>query len=348
MKSNSCSSRLELTGTGLDEKKLRDNQTIMESIQNRCSSPLPDAEESVRTLVSRLEIGAINQKSMPRIIESKCIEKMTDSIKTADQQEQHALTVNNHAPIKDEPRLRPVDILTQVTVNNHISYSSPAQLNPHAVTAVQPLPSSTSTDTNRLNKVGRNRNVDLAFNSMNKSVNTSSLQSEVASSAAKSIVIPATATTTTKTILTAMAPRAAERENQHDSLINSAVSTTYLKNAKNLLNHNSDAAATTQPPTMMSTRRDSGNNKNNITHHHNNSNRNDTADNVVVDTVENPVGPRLVKWNTLSKFDEKNYVTNDVKLKQKPKYDDIEFEEFEVFDPNNPPNTECYDSLNDK
>lgn len=345
VKSNSCSSRLELAGTGLDEKQLRDNQTIMESIQNRSLSPLPDAEESVRTLVSRLEIGAINHKSMPRIIESKCIEKMTDSIKTPEQQEQNALTVNNHSPIKDEPRLRPVDILTQVTVNNHISYSSPAQLNLH-VTSVQPLPSPSTTENNRLNKVGRNRNVDLAFNSMNKSVSTSSLQSEVAPPSAKSIITPAKATTTSKTILTTTAPKAMERENQHASLINSAVSTTYLKNAKNLLNHNNDAAATTQPPTMVSTRRDSGNNNSNITNHHNNSHRNDTIDNI--DAAENPVGPRLVKWNTLSKFDEKNYVTNDVKLKQKPKYDDIEFEEFEVFDPNNPPNTECYDSLNDK
>lgn len=344
VKSNSCSSRLELAGTGLDEKQLRDNQTIMESIQNRSSSPQPDAEESVRTLVSRLEIGAINQKSMPRIIESKCIEKMTDSIKTPDQQEQHVLTVNNHSPVKDDPRLRPVDILTQVTVNNHISYSSPAQLNPHAIIAVQPQPPLPSTDTNRLNKVGRNRNVDLAFNSMNKSVKTSSLlQSEVTQPSAKSIIIPATATTTTKTIATSAAPKASERESQHASLINSAVSTTYLKNAKNLLNHNSDAAATTQPPTMVSTRRDSGNNNGDSTNH---SNRNDTADNI--EAAGNPVGPRLVKWNTLSKFDEKNYVTNDVKLKQKPKYDDIEFEEFEVFDPNNPPNTECYDSLNDK
>lgn len=348
VKSNSCSSRLELAGTGLDEKQLRDNQTIMESIQNRSLSPQPDAEESVKTLVSRLEIGAINQKSMPRIIESKCIEKMTDSIKTPEQQEQHALTVKNYSTIKDEPRLRPVDILTQVTVNNHISYSPPAQLNPHAITTVQPLPPLPSTDTNRLNKVGRNRNVDLAFNSMNKSVNTSSSQSEVAPPSAKSIITPATTMATTKTILSTTAPKTLERENQHASLINSAVSTTYLKNAKNLLNHNSDAAATTQPPTMVSTRRDSGNSNNNsnIINHNNKSNRNDTVANI--DVAENPVGPRLVKWNTLSKFDEKNYVTNDVKLKQKPKYDDIEFEEFEVFDPNKPPNTECYDSLNDK
>uniref|UniRef100_A0A1B0CX86 Uncharacterized protein n=1 Tax=Lutzomyia longipalpis TaxID=7200 RepID=A0A1B0CX86_LUTLO len=55
-----------------------------------------------------------------------------------------------------------------------------------------------------------------------------------------------------------------------------------------------------------------------------------------------PVQNKMVKWGTLNKFDEKNYVTNDTKLKHKKKYDEMEFEEFEVLDPNG----ECYDSLN--
>lgn len=340
---------MELAGTGLDEQQLRDNQMIMESIQNRAAAS-QDAEESVRTLVSRLEFGAVNQKSMPRIIESKCIEKTTDAVQImAHQQEQNPLTVNNQSIIdvksSSEPRLRPVDIIAQVTVNNHISFSSPtvAPLNNVTIQTKPQTASGGGTDTNRSNKVGRNRNVDLAF-SMNKNTPT---QKESVTSKLKQT-------------------NGLEKENQQSGTL----TTTYLKNAKNLLNHSSElgpqvttvtvtttATATSTgtsapPPTIVSmkkvTHTNNNNNNNNLENNNKNtishSNQNDTD---VGDDQINPLSPRLVKWNTLSKFDEKNYVTNDVKLKQKPKYDEIEFEEFEVFDPNNP-NNDCYDSLNSK
>lgn len=52
---------------------------------------------------------------------------------------------------------------------------------------------------------------------------------------------------------------------------------------------------------------------------------------------------RLIKWESVnSKFDEKFFIANDQKLKQQKKYDEMDFEEFEVYDPRN----ECYDSLN--
>lgn len=54
---------------------------------------------------------------------------------------------------------------------------------------------------------------------------------------------------------------------------------------------------------------------------------------------EDAAGQKMIKWSSLnSKFDEKFYVTNDTKLKEKKVYDEMEFEEFEVND--------CYDSLN--
>uniref|UniRef100_A0A336MBL4 CSON014757 protein n=1 Tax=Culicoides sonorensis TaxID=179676 RepID=A0A336MBL4_CULSO len=48
----------------------------------------------------------------------------------------------------------------------------------------------------------------------------------------------------------------------------------------------------------------------------------------------NPVKPaKTVSWTTLSKFDEKLYCVNDKKLIEKKTYDEMDFEEFEVFDP---------------
>lgn len=279
-----------MAGTGLDEQQLRENQTMMQSIQNR-TEPNGDAEESVRTMVSRLEVGAINHKSMPRIIESKCIEKMNEPIRTPNQQEQNALTKQQQqrrsgTTTADPSRPRTVDLLlTTAQVNAAAHHYTSLQIG-----TVQP-------NTEVRTKVVRNRNVDLA-------------------------------TTNHKT--------AGEKER------NSSDSTTNLKNAKNLLMHSIDSVAGSNqhapPPTTVSS-----------------SKRQTTTtplpqkslveEEKAADDAQQLLAPRLVKWNTLSKFDEKNYVTNDVKLKQKPKYDEIEFEEFQVFDPNNP-TAECYDSLN--
>lgn len=72
-------------------------------------------------------------------------------------------------------------------------------------------------------------------------------------------------------------------------------------------------------------------------------------------------GQRMIKWSSLNaKFDEKFYVSNDAKLKQKKIYDEMEFEEFQVYDTTVAQGgaaasqattggavaSECYDSLN--
>lgn len=246
---------------------MRDAQHLIESIQNRSTTPDGDAEESVRTLVSRLESGSINMKAVPRIIESKCIEKIT--AKEPPTHPETTVLVNSQTTTDGS-----IDTVTQVTVNNHISMGVG------------------DTTVGRANKVARNRNVDLAFN-LNKS-------RETVETKAKEIVqtVAAKAVSAVNTIL-----ERNHQQQQQQQLSDSAV----FRDVKQAMLNQEEAPL---------------------------------------------VAPRLVKWNTLSKFDEKNYLANDAKLKLKPKYDEIEFEEFEVYDPNNPvptaPQAECYDSLNSK
>lgn len=311
VKSNSCSSRLELTGTGIDEQ-LRETKQHISAIENRSKPPTVDAEESVRTMVNRLETGAINQKEVPRIIESKCIEKVVDPNKIIENEEliDTSVSINSQMIDEQQSRLGPVDILRQVTVNNHINFTPPVVVgndsksttttNTATVTQRnQKHQNNHLPETLRTNKVPRNRNVDLAFE-MNKTAKEKSDEM-------KKVI-------TNEVLL---------EENQQTNK-------TSFRNAKNLLN---ETQMTIQ---VCSTKRENGVRE---------SNTNEGQDEQQQQSTQSL--RQLVKWNTLSRFEEKNYVANDVKLKQKPKYDEIEFEEFQVYDPNNT-NNECYDSLNDK
>lgn len=323
----------------------------MEDIHNRSTSPLQDAEESVRTLVSRLEFGHMQSQSKPRIIESRCIEKHTEPVRSAQQQEQSPLqstaqSLLVHETPEELARLKPVaDLIAQVTVNNHISFASPALV---AASVKQQAPSAQRAATEKEKstpaataKVGRNRNVDLA---LSMSANANATKEHLKGTAQTTAVALTVLGDSHKHAASAIQHTPQQQQQQHQ------VST---KNARNLISGDeataSSSAATTTTSTLvaqasmqMGTKRNGGGGGNVP-----------QSNDVAADDAENGagsvVGPRLVKWNTLSKFDEKNYVTNDAKLKLKPKYDEIEFEEFEVFDPNNPqPNSECYDSLNDK
>lgn len=319
VKSNSCSSRLELAGTGIDEQQLRDTKQHISAIENRSKPPTLDAEESVRTMVNRLETGAINQKEFPRIIESKCIEKIVDPNKIIETEQliDTSVSINNQMIDEQQSRLGPVDILRQVTVNNHINFTPPVVVGDTVKAATTTTTSMTQrnqkhqnnhlTETLRTNKVPRNRNVDLAF-AMNKTAKEKSDEM-------KKVI-------TNEVLLE-------PDENQQ-------VNKTSFRNAKNLLNETKDNE-TQMLIQVCSTKREIG-----VTVASN------TTEGQEQQQQQSTQSPRqLVKLNTLSQFDEKNYVANDVKLKQKPKYDEIEFEEFQVYDPNNA-NNECYDSLNDK
>lgn len=131
MKSNSCSSRLELTGTGMDAV-----EEMRHIIHSPCSDKIDEEqEESVKDMVSRLESKASVVASKPRIIESKCIEKAVAK-----------LTVN-HQTFERQATSEPV------TVNNHIS-----------VAAAGPNPQDEAAKL----KVVRNKNVDLALASVTR------------------------------------------------------------------------------------------------------------------------------------------------------------------------------------
>lgn len=151
VKSNSCSSRLELTGTGLEKSHF----TAMEEMKNiihsqRDSSPGDDkkdlSEETVKDIVSKLESKSV-VPTKPRIIESSCIEKVR-------RESSPKVTINHQTfeKVKTTPN-------ENVTVNNHISVlnSGSNSLQDEIVDVNVAKP-----------KVVRNKNVDLAMASVAK------------------------------------------------------------------------------------------------------------------------------------------------------------------------------------
>lgn len=284
VKSNSCSSRLELAGTNIQEQKqkLADLNSI--NLYQNSSQVLDEfPEESVRSLVNRLETGKINQTTAPRIIESKCIEKM-DREKSLE-----PVTINNQLIEAKNERVGSVDLITQVTVNNHISFAKVAGKTQTAVF-----------DNNNKNKVCRNKNVDLAFSS-NKSVTKNLQNIEINDKSSNENL------NNFNDVKEILLQKIEENENDKfnkNKMFEKCIQVNLTKNTES--NNNKFLDAERKASDVNS--------------------------------------PRMVKWESLSKFDDKFYVTNDVKLKDKKKYDEMEFEEFEVLDPH----SECFDSLNSK
>ncbi|CAD7081849.1 unnamed protein product, partial [Hermetia illucens] len=169
VKSNSCSSRLELVGT--DKFGQSRSTSTAAGGSNRSPSPTRNPEETVRELVNRLESGTIKNSSAPRIIESKCIEKTyrrsLPPIKTIPTTNE-GITINNHH-IGTKEYLGLVDIINHVTVNNHIPYNAiPSDEKPSDKIVASS------------NKIPRNKNVDLAFamsrgGQVSKTISTSPL-----------------------------------------------------------------------------------------------------------------------------------------------------------------------------
>lgn len=241
VKSNSCSSRLELTGTlPRDQNKLP-------------ITPEPPSEESVRELVNRLEVGTSNQASVPRIIESKCIEKINQSIP-------EELTINNqHFETKSNQNDHE-DYITHVTVNNHITLKTPSK-----------------------HKIQRNKNVDLAYQSTTKAPVSSKPVKEMENIAKQNL------------------PSQHNHQTFEEAKEMFTTAFDNISKAEDRLKDEQQASA-------------------------------------------NTTNSRLIKWESMNtkKFDEKFFISNDQKLKEQKKYDEMEFEEFEVYDPRH----ECYDSLN--
>ena len=143
VKSNSCSSRLELTGTGLERgnsdameemRNIIHNQMESSSSDNEHKKDLCEQEETVKDMVSRLESKSFaGVPTKPRIIESKCIEKTTKDSSPN-------VTINHQS---FEEKVKPI-----VTVNNHANSGS---IVPQDEAALKPV---------------RNKNVDLAMAAM--------------------------------------------------------------------------------------------------------------------------------------------------------------------------------------
>jgi hypothetical protein len=264
---------------------------------NRSPSPEEAAEESVRTLVNRLETGAINLSSTPRIIESKCIEKMTvtppNSSSSSTTSSTENFTINNQLASGH------VDLITQVTVNNHINLSTTIGNNstskPTTVTTVTMGDISCS---NNSKKVCRNKNVDLAFNMQNLTPSTTKSVKDIENIVKQSID--------------------SNSVNQYQTFEEAKeILTTAFENIKKseerLRQENEQQEQQQQHQIDVPEQRDQ----------------------------------KYVRWDNRQagvKFDEKFYVANDTKLQVQKKYDEMEFEEFEVLDPKT---GEMYDSLND-
>lgn len=158
VKSNSCSSRLELTGTGLEKGNFDAAEQMRNIIHHERDSSssddnsehdkaLSEHEETVKDMVSRLESKAAVAPSKPRIIESRCIEKVVKDLSPK-------VTINHQS--FEQAKADPNEI---VTVNSHISVPGSGLNNPH---------DDADANSSAKPKVVRNKNVDLALASVTK------------------------------------------------------------------------------------------------------------------------------------------------------------------------------------
>uniref|UniRef100_A0A182RD48 Uncharacterized protein n=1 Tax=Anopheles funestus TaxID=62324 RepID=A0A182RD48_ANOFN len=365
VKSNSCSSRLELAGTGKTPPdllrpngRMRGRHILPEENSTRCTAEatIEEPEESVRDMVSRLESGNAtlttrNTTNKPRIIESRCIEKY---------EPEPAITINNQTTVEGtlaSDRKSPSG--EPVTVNNHINVVLPVSTNgtvplpppipgplvippllrggpaktlpmSEVTTTVAP-PTTGATSMERPPKVCRNKNVDLAFAATMK---------QLVGLNGNGTVRPPSAVKKSASQVSVTMESNTYDQSPPESAPSSAASVTKTVTF-NFTNGSSETTA----------------NGNEESQHHTNGAPTQTVDhseNLRPSAIaeqrkaDELTSPKLVNWSSIGRFDERQYFANDRKLIEKRKYDDMEFEEFEVLDPNAPPSSEHYDSLNSK
>lgn len=265
IKSNSCNSRLELAGT-----RFNDGPLHKFCARHRNSST---TEDTVRNIIHRIETNAIQDKRVPRIIESKCIEKLANDTPKSK---------SNAAFRKDDldglskscERLGPIEILSQVNVKNHIN-------------AISMKSTNCSTSTGKITSfreviLPRNKDVDLALQIKDKDKvkmglgkDTSTLNEKHNGDTKSGKAGPITATIRPTSMLTKAELDERRLKENHKAILE------------------------------------------------------DLCKTVAKSEEEKSKKNNLIKWDSL----EKNYFANDLALKRKPKYDDIEFEEFEVIEP---------------
>lgn len=298
IKSNSCNSRLELAGT-------RFNDGPLHKLCTKHRSNSQNEDTTVRNIIQRIETNAIQDKRVPRIIESKCIEKMA-SFDTTSTTITATASKHNNKPVlhsfrkdgnnfdglsKSCERLGPIEILSQVNVKNHINAISM-----------------------KANNCGMSNNSN---SNSNSSINSAAGKPsrEVLMSRNKDVDL---------------AIQLKE--------IDKVKSSTTGKDGDKTVNGNSGSVDESRPskigpitatirPTSMLTKAELDERKLKENHK---AILEDLCKTVNAKTEEEKCTKNnLIKWDSL----EKNYFANDVALKRKPKYDDIEFEEFEVIEP---------------
>lgn len=371
IKSNSCSSRLELAGTGKippdlehhnryhmspspevvaeedeDEVEEENHQEETKSLEEpHTHDPEHDeVEETVRDIVSKLEHkSSISTpfSNRPRIVEFHPKVRVVNSnnstssvtINNQPITEQHAINTTQAEP-KHESSVEPQkpDKL-DVTVNNHITY------NP-VVEPSQRLQQRIDEATARASKICRNKDVDLAFTAINP------VKSIVTNIQEKKPLEKACSIDTFKQNQRQQKP-CEKIVDELDTTPTQLKPTCLVNNIKN--NNNNEKQYDSLDEDEDDDRDDTVNSSDEddtLVYQISNSNNSIVSDNnhknITPKTAETETNkpqvkstkqPKVVSWTTIGKFDEKLYCVNDKTLIEKKKYDEMEFEEFEVFDP---------------
>ncbi|KFB50655.1 AGAP006339-PA-like protein [Anopheles sinensis] len=369
VKSNSCSSRLELAGTGKTPPdllrpngRMRGRHILEENSRCTAEATIEEPEETVRDMVSRLESHAtLTTRSKPRIIESKCIEKYEPEPPgiTINSQATAVEVVGRKSPATMEPGSGVDDSAGPVTVNNHINFVHHHSSNGATIPQPPPIPGSpavatstlvvkskpvmeqqqpltpigtpvstfSTTSAERPPKVCRNKNVDLAFAATIRQIATLNGNGTVAR--------PPSAVRKSASQVSASGSEGLQDRAQSPPQSASSVTKTVTFNFTAEGDGPVAAVEKGHKPTPQT-----------------NGTTVDQSENLRPSAIaeqrktDELTSPKLVNWSTVGRFDERQYFANDRKLIEKRKYDDMEFEEFEVLDPNAPPSTEHYDSLN--
>lgn len=297
IKSNSCNSRLELTGTRFNDGPLHKCCS-----HNRSISHL-ESEDTVRNIIHRIETNAIQEKRIPRIIESKCIEKAASDAAKAKPtpfRKEDLIGLS-----KSAERLGPIEILSQVSVKNHIN----ANALKSAADEHQQQLHNHHCNNEKFQKsdvvLSRNKNVDLALQ-MNKSAAAKAYKEKINGK--------------TSTATTAAAKMVATKKD--------LIPSTDKGNGKPAIAKTAPITATVRPTSLL-TKAELDEKKLKENHK---AILQDLCKAVAKSEEEKNKKSHLTKWDTVENFYEKNYFANDAALKRKPKYDDIEFEEFEVIE----------------
>lgn len=389
VKSNSCSSRLELVGTGKinslqqhqqmnqqirqnmqrdDDKRhsilYRLRQSSAEQTDGHDGEPMlvPDEQKSkskggidaasnefatpqdngnekcVKQIIERLETTAAARQTSangPRIIDSKCVEKVQGDDHSGPMQSKHVgnigskqllcnkegedpsdspvVTVNNSISIAgtEAPNEEPIKTTIPVKARPESNYAAVKDVLEQKLKLQQKCAQQTALTATAKPKVVRNRNVDLALSIVSQKTTKGPTKDETSRPLAMQF----------KDAKVSIE----EKEEQRPVLTTFSQQHQRLKQQKLKRSNSKNGRAKSTPGELSEKGADQRKCQTNGEADGNTRNNEDA-------------GQKMIKWGT---FDEKFYVTNDTKLKQKI-YDEMEFEEFEVYETVN----ECYDSLN--